>query len=141
MAIAVSISPGAGFSISTGVVEYEAATPPALSDVLIGLIPSNPVAALANGQMLQIIVFAILLGVAITMAGERATKVAGFFQDLNEVVMQMVWIVVRLAPVGVFCLIARTFATEGIDAFLPLLKYFSCVVAALAVHAVITYSC
>jgi Na+/H+-dicarboxylate symporter len=141
LVIAVIVSPGAGFTISTSVVEYEATTPPAITDVLIGLIPSNPVAALAGGKMLQIIVFAVLLGIAITMAGERAGKIAGLFQELNEVVMQMVWIVVRLAPIGVFCLIARTFATEGVEAFIPLIKYFFCVVGALAVHAAVTYSC
>ena len=141
LVIAVAVSPGADFAISAAVVEYEAATPPALTEVLIGLISSNPVAALASGKMLQIIVFAVVLGVAITMAGERGRKISGFFQDLNVVVMQMVWIVVRLAPVGVFCLIARTFATEGVDAFFPLIKYFFCVVGALAVHAAVTYSC
>ena len=139
--IAVVISPGAGFTISSSAIEYQAAMPPTLSQVFIDLIPSNPIAALASGKMLQIIVFSILLGVAITMAGEKAGRTSEFFQGLNEVVMQMVWIVVRLAPIGVFCLIARTFAAEGRDAFIPLIKYFGCVVLALVIHALVTYSC
>ncbi|MBT06919.1 MAG: dicarboxylate/amino acid:cation symporter [Rhodospirillaceae bacterium] len=139
--IAVLISPGAGFTISSSAIEYQAAMPPNLSQVFIDLIPSNPIAALANGKMLQIIIFSILLGVAITMAGEKAGRTSEFFQGLNEVVMQMVWIVVRLAPIGVFCLIARTFAAEGLDAFIPLIKYFGCVVLALVIHALVTYSC
>ena len=139
--IAVLVSPGAGFIISASPTQYQAATPPNFTQVLIDLIPANPIAAFSSGKMLQIIVFSILLGVAITMAGEKAGKISEFFQGLNEVVMQMVWIVVRLAPIGVFCLIARTFAAEGLDAFIPLIKYFGCVVLALAIHAMVTYSC
>ena len=118
----------------------EARAAPPLSQVLIDLVPSNPVAALANGEMLQIIVFALLLGVAITIAGDRARHLLNVFTDVNAVIMQMVWIVVRIAPIGVFCLIARTFSMEGVEAFMPLAKYFVCVVLALTVHAIFTYS-
>ncbi|SVD29199.1 uncharacterized protein METZ01_LOCUS382053, partial [marine metagenome] len=120
--------------------DFKARAAPPLSQVLIDLVPSNPVAALANGEMLQIIVFALLLGVAITIAGNRGRHLLNVFTDLNAVIMQMVWIVVRIAPVGVFCLIARTFSTEGVEAFIPLAKYFVCVVLALTVHAIVTYS-
>ena len=138
--VASAISPGAGFAITDAAIDFNAREAPPLSQVLIDLVPSNPVAALADGEMLQIIVFALLLGVAITVAGDRGRHVLNVFTDLNSVIMQMVWIIVRLAPAGVFCLIARTFSTEGVEAFVPLAKYFLCVVAALAVHAIATYS-
>ena len=112
---------------------------PPLSQVLIDLVPSNPVAALANGEMLQIIVFALLLGVSITATGEHGTSILQIFNGLNSIIMRMVWIVVRIAPLGVFCLITRTFATEGVEALVPLGTYFLCVVVALLVHGVLTY--
>ena len=126
--VAVAVSPGAGFDVSDSVIDFEAQAAPPLSQVLIDLVPSNPIAALADGEMLQIIVFAVLLGVAITIAGDRGRHVLNIFTDLNAVIMQMVWIVVRLAPVGVFCLIARTFSSEGVHAFIPLAQYFICVI-------------
>ena len=138
--IAGVVSPGMGFDIAGAEIDFEARAAPPLSQVLIGLVPTNPVAALANGEMLQIIVFALLLGVAITISGDRGRHLLNVFTDVNAVIMQMVWIVVRIAPIGVFCLIARTFSTEGVEAFIPLAKYFVCVVAALTVHAIITYS-
>ena len=137
--VAVAVSPGAGFDVSDSVIDFQAQAAPPLSQVLIDLVPSNPISALADGEMLQIIVFAVLLGVAITIAGDRGRHVLNVFTDLNAVIMQMVWIVVRLAPVGVFCLIARTFSSEGVDAFIPLAQYFICVIGALAVHAIFTY--
>ncbi len=138
--IAGVVSPGIGFDITGAEIDFKSRAAPAFSQVLIDLVPSNPVAALANGEMLQIIVFALLLGVAITIAGDRGRHLLNVFTDLNAVIMQMVWIVVRIAPIGVFCLIARTFSTEGVEAFMPLAKYFVCVVLALTVHAIFTYS-
>ena len=138
--LASVVSPGAGFAITDVTVDFTARQAPPLSQVLIDLVPSNPVAALARGEMLQIIVFALLLGVAITASGDRGRYVLDIFTGLNSVIMQMVWIVVRIAPAGVFCLIARTFSTEGVEAFIPLAKYFLCVVAALIVHGIVTYS-
>ena len=90
--------------------------------------------------MLQIIVFALLFGVAVTMAGERGRHVLNFFNDLNAVIMHMVDLVMALAPLGVFALIARTFATQGLDVFRPMLGYFLVVLAALLLHAFGTFS-
>ena len=101
--LASMISPGAGFAITDVTVDFAARQAPPLSQVLIDLVPSNPVAALARGEMLQIIVFALLLGVAITASGDRGRYVLDIFTGLNSVIMQMVWIVVRIAPAGVFC--------------------------------------
>ncbi len=114
--------------------------PPSISEVLIGLVPSNPVAAMAEGHMLQIIVFALLFGLSIAIAGERARRLADIIMDLNEVTMKMVGIVMVIAPYGVFCLIARTFANQGIAVILPLAGYFLTVLAALLLHLFVVYS-
>lgn len=134
LTVASIVSPGDGFVVE-GDVAFTGREAPPLSAVISNLVPSNPVAALADGNMLQIIVFSILLGVASTLAGERGEHVRALFADLNEVIMKMVGIVMRLAPIGVFCLIAKTFASQGLDVILPLASYFLCVVVALLLHA------
>lgn len=138
MTAAVIFGPGRGFDLPTDVV-YSAKEAPSLVEVLINIFPSNIFAALSGGNMLQIIVFAILFGLAITMSGKIGERVLEGFNLLNEVIMKLVWIVMLLAPYGVFGLIARTFATQGFEAFGPLLKYFVLVLAVLLTHALVTY--
>lgn len=141
LTLASLIAPGASAQLSNEAHQaFQQQTPPSLSDTIIGMVPDNPVAALADGNMLQIIIFAMIFGVAITLAGERGRHVLNFFADLNEVVMKMVLIVMKLAPYGVFCLVAQTFATQGWDIIRPLSGYFLTLVAALLVHALGTYS-
>lgn len=89
--------------------------------------------------MLQIIVFALLFGLAISKAGEHGVRVRTFFDDLNEVIMQMVHILMDLAPYGVFCLLAALFADIGLDVLGSLASYFFAVVAVLLIHAVVVY--
>lgn len=135
------IAPGSSAQLSDETRQaFEQQTPPSLGEVIIDVVPDNPVAALADGNMLQIIIFALIFGVAITLAGERGRHVLNFFVDLNEVVMKMVLIVMKLAPYGVFCLIAQTFATQGWDIIKPLSGYFLTLVAALLVHGLGSYS-
>ncbi|MBL28491.1 MAG: dicarboxylate/amino acid:cation symporter [Rhodospirillaceae bacterium] len=139
LVLAAVVSPGSAIELQSDAAGFEASEAPPLSQVITDLVPSNPVAAMADGNMLQIIVFAILFGVAVTLAGERGQHVKNLFEDLNAVVMHLVGIVMIIAPIGVFCLIARTFADQGLDVILPLAKYFFTVLAALAAHAFGTY--
>jgi DAACS family dicarboxylate/amino acid:cation (Na+ or H+) symporter len=138
--LAVAISPGQGLKVDAGETAFKAKEPPALADVIINMVPSNPVQAMAQGEMLQVIVFALLFGVAITVAGERGRHVLNFFNDLDAVIMKMVDFVMELAPVGVFALITRTFASQGIEIIGPLAGYFLVVAGALLIHALGTYS-
>ena len=140
LSLAVLVSPGQGMKVDAGQAAFKAKEPPPLADVIINMVPSNPVQAMAQGEMLQVIVFALLFGVAITLAGERGRHVLNFFNDLDAVIMKMVDFVMELAPVGVFALIARTFATQGIDLILPLAGYFLVVVGALLIHGLGTYT-
>ncbi|MEX0331812.1 MAG: dicarboxylate/amino acid:cation symporter [Puniceicoccaceae bacterium] len=134
----VLVGPGKGFGLNTEA-NFQSVAPPSLVEVLINIFPKNVVHAMAQGNMLQIIVFAILFGLAITLSGKAGQRLLALFNDLNEIIMTLVWIVMRLAPVGVFALIARTFATQGFDAFGPLLKYFFLVLGVLFFHALVTY--
>jgi Na+/H+-dicarboxylate symporter len=138
MGLALAAGPGRGFGLETGTT-FEAAAPPPLTEVLIGLFPRNLIAAMAEGHMLQVIVFAVLLGLAVNMSGDPGRRVLAVFADLNAVILRLVGIVMVLAPYGVFALIARTFAGEGLDAFRPLLGYFAVVLAALLLQGLVVY--
>jgi len=139
LTLAGIVSPGEGFIVGDATATFQGREAPPLSQVIVDMVPSNPVAAFASGNMLQIIVFAIIFGIAMTLAGEKGRHVQSLFTDLNAVVMSMVGIIMRLAPIGVFCLIAKTFANQGVDVILPLASYFLTVVSALLVHAVVVY--
>ena len=133
--LAVSVSPGGDFIISSRGESFMVMPPPPLSQVLTDLVPSNPIAALADGNMLQIIVFAIFLGTAMTLARKQSGRIIDFFGDLDGVIMKMVELIMHLAPIGVFCLIAKTFTLQGVDVIAPLAGYFMVVIAALLLHA------
>ncbi|MFV0276959.1 MAG: dicarboxylate/amino acid:cation symporter [Parahaliea sp.] len=137
--VAVVVGPGTHVSLP-GAAEFQATAPPPLIDVLADIVPSNPVAAMAEGNMLQIIVFALLLGYAISHAGEAGRRIADFFRDLEEVVMRMVIILMALAPYGVFALLATLFSDMGIGAIADLGAYFLTVLGVLIFHATVVYS-
>jgi Na+/H+-dicarboxylate symporter len=139
LTIAWLIAPGEGYPPVSDV-QYEGSAAPPLTEVLANMFPSNPIRAMAEGQMLQIIVFALLFGFALTLAGKAGERIGAIFGDLNEIIMKMVLFVIKLAPYGVFALIARTFATEGLGILGPLLGYFIAVIVALAAHMLLTYT-
>jgi Na+/H+-dicarboxylate symporter len=136
---AVVVRPGAGFP--TGRTQAFAAPElPSLKDTVIAVFPANLVKEMAEGNMLPIIVFAILFGLSIVAAGEHGKPVAKLFVSLNEVMMKLVFIVMLAAPYGVFCLVGRTFAHLGWGALLPLLTYFALVLGVLLVHGLGVYA-
>ena len=130
------IDPGLGLDMEAiQVAEVsQAAASPTIADTLLNIIPKNPINAMANGDMLPIIVFALFVGVMLAKLGHKTDLVANFFSQFNDIMMEMTNTVMKLAPIGVFCLISRTFATVGFSAFLPMLKYMGCVVLALMIQ-------
>ncbi|RKZ45936.1 MAG: dicarboxylate/amino acid:cation symporter [Candidatus Parabeggiatoa sp. nov. 3] len=141
LSLAVIVAPGEGFNLSsTTDQEFTAKESPSIAETIINLIPNNPIEAMAEGQMLPLIVFSILFGIAIVMAGESGRRIEQQFNDYNAIIMQIVMIVIMFAPIGVFCLIAKTFALQGFEVFKPLMSYFMVVVAALLIHALVSYS-
>lgn len=110
-----------------------------LTDILLRLIPANPIAAAAEGQVLPLVMFCLLFGVfASSIAADRRQTLVHFFQGVFDVMMGITHLVIRLAPFGVFGLIAKTMMTAGLDALGPLGWYFLTVVCALAIHFLIT---
>lgn len=112
---------------------------PTIKETLLNLVPSNPFKAMAEGNMLQIIIFALLLGISITSAGKSALKVKELFKAGDIVVMRLVHIVFLSAPYGIFCLISVLFARIGLDLIGQLAGYFFTVLLALLLHLFIVY--
>ena len=138
---ALLINPGLGLdmdAVQKGTVSSSTEAT-SLVDTLLNIIPKNPVQSMANGDMLPIIVFALFVGIMLAKLGTRGSVVANFFSQFNDVMMEMTMAIMKIAPIGVFCLIARTFATVGFSAFAPMLKYMGNVTLALAIQCLIVY--
>lgn len=140
------INPGVGVDMSSIVAGDVSAldsggssTDVSIVDTLLGIIPSNPLGALAEGDMLAVIFFALFVGIIIAIMGRKAETVHGFFEQFNDIMMNMTTAVMYVAPFGVFCLLSRTFAGVGFEAFIPMLKYMAGVLIALAVHCLVVY--
>ncbi|MFI2811163.1 MULTISPECIES: dicarboxylate/amino acid:cation symporter [Microbulbifer] len=136
---ALVVQPGVGVEASASAT-FEAKESPPLSEVLVNIFPTNPVQAMAEGNMLQIIVFALLMGYAIAHCGEPGRRVSAFFRDLNDVILRMVGVLMVFAPYGVFALLAKTFAELGWGFMLDLGKYFLVVLGVLLLHGLGVYS-
>ena len=142
LSIANLINPGIGLDMKNIQVESNigSADKVPLTGTLLNIIPTNIFAGLANGTMLQIIFFALFIGIVLTKLDDRATFVSNFFSEFNEVMMEMTMMVMKAAPFGVFCLIARTFASTGFSAFIPMLKYMFAVFLALFIQCFFVYT-
>ncbi len=125
---------------SAGATVAGAANAPSFLDQVIGIVPTNPVKALAEGEMLQIIFFALMLGIALTfLKGTRAKLVVDVFDRLNDAMVMLVHIAMKLAPVGVAALLFKVVGTTGVSVLLSLLVYGLVVVLGLVLHFGITY--
>lgn len=140
ISVAALIKPGIGLNMN--LIEAENVTvaeKTSAVDTLLDIIPDNPFNSLANGNMLQVIVFALIVGILLAKMGERAELVANFFSQFNDLMMEMTNLVMSFAPIGVFFMLTRTFANLGFDAFIPLLKYMGSVVLGLGVQCFVVY--
>ena len=114
---------------------------PSTIDTLLEVVPTNPFAALAAGNMLQIIFFAMFFGVALTLVKDRvkAEQIISFFDGVTDAMIVIVHVVMELAPYGVFALIAAVIADYGVDVLVSLLIYSACVLVGLALHMTFVY--
>ncbi|MEF1281892.1 dicarboxylate/amino acid:cation symporter [Vibrio fortis] len=131
--------PGAGADL-TAASSFKSADAPSLGQVIIDMFPTNPIQAMAEGKTLQVIVFAVLFGIAISAAGKPGERIAAVFQDLNEVIMKLVALLMNLAPYGVFFLMAKLFSGLGLGAIWNLAEYFLVLAGTLVLHGLVTYS-
>ena len=142
MLIALTTDPGLGGESANqmqGATDFEPKTAPSVKDTLINVVPGNPIAAMADGKMLQVILFALLFGLALSKAGTNGQKLRSFFTDLNEVMMRLITMIIALTPIGVFCLMTQLGATLGLAEIAKVAMYFATIVIALLAHAALVY--
>ncbi|MEM9620523.1 MAG: dicarboxylate/amino acid:cation symporter [Pseudomonadota bacterium] len=138
LTLALIVDPGLG----VGEVEaepYTAKEAPGIKHTIVNIFPDNPIQAMADGRMLQVIVFAILLGLALNAAGERGGRIRDTFEDLNEIFMKLITMIIHVTPYGVFCLMVTLGARVGVAEITKLGVYFFTVVLALVVHMTVVY--
>jgi len=143
MIVANFMNPGMGTGISLasqGTSAVKTTKPPFIMDMFVNMIPTNPIDAMVKGDMLQIIVFAILFGVCITLIGEKAKPLSNIISQINEVLLKMINVIMLAAPVGVFALISKVIIFQGINALIPLLKYLITVSVALSLQIIVVYA-
>ena len=137
--IAGIIEPGIGLNMTGLADPSNVTTNVTVTNTILDMIPDNPLNSLANGDMLPLIIFGVVVGFILAKLREETATINKLFTEGNTVMMEMTNIVMKFAPIGVFCLIAKTFATLGMDGLMPLSKYVACVLLALAVQAFIVY--
>ncbi|MGI5824280.1 MAG: dicarboxylate/amino acid:cation symporter, partial [Bacillota bacterium] len=150
VAVALSIvfgfvfQPGAGLDMSdaaAAAAEYDVAEAEEMSmvDNFLNMIPKNPITAMADGEMIQVIIFACFLGLALSLMGKKAEPLINLFNLLNDCIMKIVAMVMWFAPLGVFALITQTMYNTGTEALMSILKFLLVVFAAMLFHAFIIY--
>ena len=142
LATALLIDPGIGLdmdAIQKADMVSGAEESTSLVETILNIIPKNPIGSMASGDMLPIIVFALFVGIMLAKMGTRGSAVSNFFSQFNDVMMEMTMTIMKAAPIGVFCLIARTFANVGFSAFAPMLKYMGNVTLALVIQCLVVY--
>ena len=146
-AIAVSLSlfvasifkPGAGYSSDVAAPERLPEGQSVYSTIL-DIFPSNIIEAMANNQMLAIVFFSILFGLALSKTNHLTGNLSESFEKLNTVFMQLVLMIMSYAPIGVFCLIGKFVITDGLDIFQEAFMYVVLLISVLIFHAIVTYS-
>lgn len=135
------IGPGKGMNMSLGANEFEVdgGEEFSLSKTILNFVPTNPIGALANGEMIQIIIFAVIVGLLIASMEDRLITLGNVVTEMNDLMMGMTMWVMKLAPIGVFFLISRTFASLGYDVIISMLSYMATVLGGLIVQLILVY--
>lgn len=147
-AIAVSLSlfigtifkPGSGYSSSISVAPESLPQSQGVFETIVNIFPSNILEAMANNEMLAVVFFSILFGLALSKTNHLTDNLSNSFEKLNTVFMQLVITVISFAPIGVFCLIGKFVIADGLDVFQEAFKYVVLLIAVLIIHAFVTYS-
>lgn len=133
------LNPGVGLKLPANAV-YKGKEAPSVMDVLVNMVPSNPIKAMETGDMLQIIVFALFVGIGITLVGQRAKIVESFFDGFAEVTYKIVNIIMSVAPYGVFALIMPVVAANGPKVLIPLASVIGAVYIGCILHMGVVYT-
>lgn len=133
------LKPGIGGANIETTQTVSAAEAPFIMDIFVNMVPKNPIKAMVEGNMLQIIVFAIIFGIALTLVGKSAEPLLDVINQANSVLLKMIGIVMKIAPYGVFGLISSVALKQGISALIPLIKYVGLAIGVMVFQAVFVY--
>ena len=137
--LAMYLEPGIGLDLSSISQTSNTTVNQTMTETILNMIPENPFASLASGNLIELIIFAVLIGIILTKLQDETDLIRKFFNQANNVMIEMTSMIMKFAPIGIFCLTARTFGALGFDALLPLGKYiFGCILC-LAIHFFIVY--
>ena len=139
LGIGIIIKPGLGLNMMHVAQSTKLTVNQTMADTILNMVPDNPLNSLANGDMLPVIIFGVLVGIILAKLKEETQLVSDLFTQGNRIMMEMTSIVMKFAPIGVFCLMAKTFGSLGIEGILPLSKYFICVLIGLAIQVFVVY--
>ncbi|GAA3924367.1 dicarboxylate/amino acid:cation symporter [Litoribacillus peritrichatus] len=140
MVLATLLTPGDGLNMVASAAADEGKSAPSLVDTIINLVPKNPVDALAAGNILQIIVFALGLGISFNLVGEKARPAVAVFESLAEAMYKLTELVMKFAPYGIFGLMAWVSGKYGLDILMPLIKVIAVAYIGSIIHVVVVYS-
>lgn len=141
IAAALIVQPGTPNLLGEGVAEeYQPPEAVPIMDTLVDIIPENPVASMADMNMLQIIAFALFVGLAMAVLGDKVSTVKSFFTQANDIMMKIVTFIMGFAPIGAFALIASALGEAGWGAVGDLLAYMLTVTGVLIFHMFVVYS-
>lgn len=140
LALSSIIEPGAGLNRAVTEASTVSKDTPALVQTLLNIIPKNPIGALAEGNILQIIFFALGLGVSLVLIGEKGKPAVKVFESLAEAMYKLTEIVMSFAPYGVFALMAWVSGKFGMDVLMPLIKVIGAVYIGALIHVIVFYS-
>ena len=132
----IDIGSGAGLVSEA---KFVAPSPPSLKEVFVNIFPTNPIAAMANGEMLQIIVFSLLVGLGVKSLSS-STNLINFFDSGNNLMLKIVEFIIWFAPIGIFCLLTDIFSQIGFSIIYDLAGYFFLLIAVLLFHGIFIYS-
>lgn len=133
----MAVKPGLWVSKTVTTTTLVQPDPPTVADLLLRIVPDNPVQAIAEGQMLAIIFMGLLFGLAIGNLGEKGNPVLQFVESLGAIMTLVTRWVILVSPIGIFALMMKLVVNTGLDTFVPLLVYIAVVMAALMVHAMV----
>ncbi|OYD07549.1 dicarboxylate/amino acid:cation symporter [Paludifilum halophilum] len=133
------LSPGEGVNVGTPDEKPDIETAPPVKETLLNIVPENPVTALAEGQMLQIIFFALVFGISMALLGNKVNRVREFVEQANEVMMKLVHILMKTVPYAAFALMAKAIGEAGLELVGSMAMYMITLLLALLIHMVVVY--
>ena len=140
LGLGLLFKPGSGLDLSSIMQgEYTIPESQSLIQVFLDMIPTNPIKAMAEGNMLQVIVFAVIIGFALNLIGEKGDSLVRLFNSANDCIMKVVDLVMILAPIGVCALISKTVFSVGFDSLFSIAKFIVVVAIGMVIHSFIIY--